>query len=278
MFRWTVILATLAAFPLEASDELAGELEVAARKFRINVYSTYRNHRENYDTLMQTGESVLALWQQHQNDQTAKIVRDWFLEAGEAVTTYGQRLPTRPSLEKLVLPRKKSTYRESNPSSPPARWPMPPDRRSSVKPSWSPTESANLLLAPLLPKVQTGVDLANAELEVNPTESPIPAFSFQQDLKRREFGSSIDLNMLIARIESENLRLKLLEERLIQADKYSTGELKLVSAEFNEIVQNRRLTELYWGNLGREQKQLIPRPLSLKPIESLLDRLRASAL
>ena len=271
-----MIIAVLAAAPATVTEE-ESKLDIAARKFRLNVYATYRNHRKSYDEMIRAGETVMSLWEQNQNRKNSELVIDWFSQAGTAARRFGQPLPVVPTFEQTKQPKKQQTTHDNSVSSLSVPWPSSPERITFADAYLSTADRLSILNPQLLPTQPTPVDLSHAELDSHVVETPIAAYAIQRDDESGAFGNSIDLNMLIARIESENLRLKLLEERLNQADVDSTSELKLVAADFAQIVNNRRLTELYWRNLGPEQKRLTPRPLSLKTIEAHLDRLLENA-
>jgi hypothetical protein len=237
------VLSLLLCTVVQAADPLPAELETAARDYRIEVYSSYRMDRNEFNARRQAGEELLKLWQERgrRADDTTNLIR-WFREALQR-TQNQQPLPAAPTWS---LPE------------PPTRIPNPFDEpevvtptvpqlsatlinlpRQSVVPSWSrwtrqelsPQESSPLTSNPAL--------MLSAKLRSWPTSISIatttaPSFA-RQRLNLSAFIAPATMPTVVA--TKPILATSPTATNNQQTPATSTGKVELNEAEFAARIQ-----------------------------------------
>jgi hypothetical protein len=83
-FRITsALIATLLLSNFSWADRPL-DIETAAKAFRIRVYNSFRQNRDEYNTRIAAGEEVLSAWTRGGTEAEEQAVLMWFLAASEA--------------------------------------------------------------------------------------------------------------------------------------------------------------------------------------------------
>ncbi len=84
---------------VSAADESPLDLETLTRRFRIEVYRTYRNDRSEYDRRRARADAILEAWRERgAPDQDLAILTEWFEAATDASrNSVRQGLPPDPA-------------------------------------------------------------------------------------------------------------------------------------------------------------------------------------
>ena len=96
---YVVMLALIG--PVTAEDTQIDKVESEARRYRIHLYETYREDREEYDRRIAAGEELLEQWRanQHPADNVEQL-QAWF-EAARALEV-ADSLPARPEITQYI--------------------------------------------------------------------------------------------------------------------------------------------------------------------------------
>jgi hypothetical protein len=296
------ILILILALPAGATAGTdANPLEDAARRYRIQVYESYRLDRPALDQRLQAAESLLDAWRDRgaPDDEIDHLI-DWFRRAALSSSwtlAGGSPEYLAPAAVRASAQPAAGGDRSTNPTDssavPGATSPIPLRRSAAANDSQTESHSAQpddlpplsspdliperpIVEVPPLADQLPSLRLRAAAPGKPPTETrAAPATSLESYVAPIRSSAStrqaeVDLEILTAKIRSINLSLTAVEAELAGDRESTVEQLEAVVQDLTRLLDAADLVRLYYLAIPAEQRDRIEPLIDLGSIQAIL--------